>query len=342
MIGKKVKNFLKVERKIIYISNEHIKFKKISICFLVWNLLFVFWVSFSSIGFFLMHSAYINNEYKIIKLQREQHLLFSHIYILKNEVESFSNFVTNLNKYDRLKNIENNINKNIFIDNDNNKFIVLDRVKKTIKNVNKNFTVRTRSIEKLKNRLNLDNNKQIEYVSFENKDIEYLTNYVDKNVMESIVIKKDLYNNIDKLQSLEEFLNELPLYRPIHDIIISSQFGERVDPFSGKIKSHYGIDLAGPLLTKIFAPAEGKVIFTGMRGGYGNVLVLEHKNKIKTMYGHLNNFLVKIGDEVKRGQIIAVQGSTGKSTGAHLHYEIIKNKQIVNPSDFLREGEKIF
>ena len=116
---------------------------------------------------------------------------------------------------------------------------------------------------------------------------------------------------------------------------VSSEFGPRISPFTGKLGMHEGIDIATQLNREIYAPAIGIVEFVGVKGGYGNTLVLRHGRGISTLYGHLSSILVRRGQKVLRGSVIALVGNTGRSTGPHLHYEVRVNGVPVNPRRFI-------
>ncbi len=123
---------------------------------------------------------------------------------------------------------------------------------------------------------------------------------------------------------------------------ISSPFGPRVDPFTRRWKFHNGIDIAASYKTPIYALQEGKVIFSGWDGGYGKCIIIDHNYpdipkipRIQTKYAHNSKNLVKRGDYIRRGQIIGYVGSTGRSTGPHLHFEVIFNGKPINPIDYL-------
>ncbi len=120
---------------------------------------------------------------------------------------------------------------------------------------------------------------------------------------------------------------------------ISSVYGERRDPISGKSKFHYGIDIAAPKNSKIVAPLGGTVVYTKYSGsGYGNYLLLDHHNGYFTLFAHCNSIAVSSGQSVKQGQVIAYVGSTGYSTGNHLHFEVRDaNGNKLNPSNFVRK-----
>jgi murein DD-endopeptidase MepM/ murein hydrolase activator NlpD len=112
---------------------------------------------------------------------------------------------------------------------------------------------------------------------------------------------------------------------------LSSGFGSRYHPIDKKTKFHSGLDLAVPTGTRVNAAADGVVEFAGWKGGYGNLVVLRHPDGRQTRYGHLDKILVSEGDKLSAGQQFAISGSTGKSTGPHLHFEVRENGQVVNP-----------
>lgn len=116
---------------------------------------------------------------------------------------------------------------------------------------------------------------------------------------------------------------------------VTSDFGSRVDPYTSERVMHAGLDIAGPHGKEIIAPSDGTVVFAGLEGGYGNVLVIDHGYGIKTRYGHLASIKVKAGEHIKRGQEIAALGNTGRSTGPHLHYEVRVNGIAQNPRKFI-------
>jgi len=138
------------------------------------------------------------------------------------------------------------------------------------------------------------------------------------------------------LQEKVERLLATPSIIPTRGFI-SSNFGFRYNPFSGSRTFHAGIDIANRVGTKIFAPADGLVTYTGSLGGFGNVVRIEHGFGIVTKYGHNSKITVKKGDRVKRGDLIAEMGSSGRSTGPHLHYQVEMKGRSVNPKHFILE-----
>jgi len=135
-----------------------------------------------------------------------------------------------------------------------------------------------------------------------------------------------------------------PEGRPVNTGYISSGFGERVDPFTGGEEFHEGIDFAAPEGTPIHAVAAGIVTWAGPRGGYGNMVQIDHGNGYATRYGHAEKILVHVGETVNRGDVIALVGDTGRSTGPHVHFEVLMNGHEVNPASFiaLRAGSTPF
>jgi murein DD-endopeptidase MepM/ murein hydrolase activator NlpD len=116
---------------------------------------------------------------------------------------------------------------------------------------------------------------------------------------------------------------------------ISSTFGSRFHPIDKRVKFHGGLDIAVPTGSKVVASADGIVKFAGWKGGYGNVVIIEHPDGSETLYGHNSKLMVTEGQKVGGGDPISLSGSTGKSTGPHLHFEMRRNGQLVNPSKFL-------
>jgi murein DD-endopeptidase MepM/ murein hydrolase activator NlpD len=152
----------------------------------------------------------------------------------------------------------------------------------------------------------------------------------------------------DRSAELEEFyrdqtvlLSSTPSVWPVRGYL-SAAFGNRMDPFTAQKDFHPGIDISTPIGTKVHAPADGIVISSGQQGGYGNALTIDHGYGVVTRYGHLDSFAVKPGQRVKRGEVIAYVGSTGRSTGPHLHYEVWVRDQAQNPIHFILDEYRTF
>jgi murein DD-endopeptidase MepM/ murein hydrolase activator NlpD len=149
----------------------------------------------------------------------------------------------------------------------------------------------------------------------------------------------------DKLQALETLLLQnqlsrklLPSIPPVHTGFYSSNFGWRIDPFTGANAMHEGVDFVADKGTPIYASAGGVVDYAGLDASYGNMVEIDHGNDIVTRYAHASKVLVKVGQVVRRGQEIAEVGSTGRSTGNHLHFEVRYKGIAQNPVRFLQKA----
>lgn len=146
---------------------------------------------------------------------------------------------------------------------------------------------------------------------------------------------KNLFLTWKKLATLQSAVAVIPAMLPVKDFRYTSPYGFRYDPFNGGSAMHAGVDMAGAHGELIYATANGTVLQAGRSGGYGNLVELSHGKGIDTRYGHLSAILVKPGETVRQGQAIGRMGSTGRSTGTHLHYEIRVDGNAVNPKRFL-------
>jgi murein DD-endopeptidase MepM/ murein hydrolase activator NlpD len=144
-------------------------------------------------------------------------------------------------------------------------------------------------------------------------------------VLENMILTRELNKQV------------YPEGRPVQDGWISSYFGSRSDPFTGYTAVHKGVDFAGPEGTRVTAVAAGLVTYAGDRAGFGEMVEINHGNGLATRYCHNEKLLVKQGDMVRKGQELALMGSTGRSTGPHLHFEVLKNGAQVDPLRFIGE-----
>ena len=163
-----------------------------------------------------------------------------------------------------------------------------------------------------------------------------LTGRLDKLSAEATRQEQSLQELQAYFQDQKSILASTPSMWPARGWV-TSDFGSRLDPYTADRVMHAGLDIAAPHGKEVFAPSDGTVVFAGLEGGYGNVLVIDHGYGIKTRYGHLAKMLVKAGDKVKRGALIAAVGNTGRSTGPHLHYEVRVNGIPQNPRKFILE-----
>lgn len=144
-----------------------------------------------------------------------------------------------------------------------------------------------------------------------------------------------LAQSLQRLDAMERTLLAIPSTAPAHPMTLSSGFGYRSDPFNGGAALHAGLDVTGHHGQPILAAAAGRVVVAGRQAGYGNLVIIDHGHGLETRYGHLSGFDVKRGDIVTRGQKIARMGSTGRSTGTHLHFEVRTHGRAINPRPFL-------
>lgn len=141
--------------------------------------------------------------------------------------------------------------------------------------------------------------------------------------LESVILARELSEQI------------LPDGRPVRAGFISSYFGDRQDPFTGHQAFHKGLDFASKAGSDVVAVAAGVVTFAGQRAGYGSLVEVSHGNGYVTRYGHNQKTLVQVGQTVTRGEALALMGSTGRSTGPHVHFEVLRNGRQVNPLSFI-------
>ena len=128
--------------------------------------------------------------------------------------------------------------------------------------------------------------------------------------------------------------------RPVEKGWMSSRFGARIDPITGKRAWHTGVDFAGKEGSNIIAVAAGVVVYSGSRSGYGEVVEINHGSGFTTLYGHHKKNMVKVGDIVKKGQVVGLMGSSGRSTGPHVHFEVYKHGRIVDPSSYIHRSSR--
>jgi murein DD-endopeptidase MepM/ murein hydrolase activator NlpD len=146
---------------------------------------------------------------------------------------------------------------------------------------------------------------------------------------------------LGRMDAMERALAAIPTAMPAASMMMSSGFGYRADPFTGAAAMHAGLDFKGPVGTPILAAAEGKVVTAGFNGGYGNTIEIRHANGLVTRYAHLSGLNVRRGQMVDRGVQIGRMGSSGRSTGSHLHFEVRLNGQAINPRKFLEANPDV-
>lgn len=151
-----------------------------------------------------------------------------------------------------------------------------------------------------------------------------------------------LDSRISHWEALQGVMQRMPLSAPLDSYQISSTYGKRRDPINEHWAMHYGLDLSSPLKSPVHATAPGVVTFAGWKGKYGKLVEVDHGAGIKTRYGHLDKVLVKKGQKVKFRDKVGLLGNTGRSTGAHLHYEVAFKGKTKNPMKFIKAGQYVF
>ncbi len=147
-----------------------------------------------------------------------------------------------------------------------------------------------------------------------------------------------LDDRIARWDRLQELLRSLPLAAPLEQYRISSAFGQRKDPVNGRLSRHLGLDFRAKLATPVLSTAPGEVVFAAWKGRYGRLVEIDHGHGIRTRYAHLHKILVKPGQAVGHRETIGLLGSSGRSTGPHVHYEVLVNGKRHDPMNFLKAG----
>ncbi|WP_339846137.1 M23 family metallopeptidase [uncultured Halopseudomonas sp.] len=174
--------------------------------------------------------------------------------------------------------------------------------------------------ELLKN--NVDQESDVQSV------IDRLADRIDNRTQQMRLLEQLIMNRSADSNAMIDFL-------PVHEGYVSSSFGRRSDPMTGRIAMHTGTDFSAPRGTAIFAVGAGVVTFSGRKGAYGNMVEISHGDGYKTRYAHAHELKVEKGELVSKGQQIATVGTTGRSTGPHLHFEVYRNGMAVNPARYI-------
>ena len=169
---------------------------------------------------------------------------------------------------------------------------------------------------------------------------DYLAEEDPSQTLHSSINLLDL--QMDRWQGLQTLVRSLPLIAPLDQFRITSRFGPRHDPVNRRKSNHQGLDLGAPTHTPVMSPAPGTVRYAGWKGRYGRVIEIDHGNGLRTRYAHLRKILVKKGQDVEHREKIGLVGSSGRSTGPHLHYEVLVNGKPHDPMNFLKAGQHVF
>ncbi len=151
-----------------------------------------------------------------------------------------------------------------------------------------------------------------------------------------------LENNIALSNALREVMGRLPLSSPLDSYYLTSSYGKRRDPVNKRWAMHYGLDMGAPFRSTVYATAPGVVTYAGWKGRYGKFVEITHGNGVKTRFGHMSKILVKKGQKIAFRDKVGLLGSTGRSTGPHLHYEVVFKGKSKNPLKFIKAGRHVF
>ncbi|HVI88062.1 MAG TPA: peptidoglycan DD-metalloendopeptidase family protein [Dongiaceae bacterium] len=164
----------------------------------------------------------------------------------------------------------------------------------------------------------------------------------DENEQKLMMSVATLDGEVGRWEKLQVILRSLPLTAPVDHYYISSSFGERVDPINGEKAIHEGVDMVGALRSEVLATAPGTVVFAGWQTGYGQVVEIDHGFGVHTFYAHLDQLAVKKGQTVDYRDILGLLGTTGRSSGPHVHYEVRYDNKPLDPMGFLKAGRYVF
>lgn len=178
--------------------------------------------------------------------------------------------------------------------------------------------------------------------SINDNNINSAIKYVDE-LTRKLEFEKNQYSLITgKFKENKREYDNIPAIKPVDAKYMTSGFGIRFHPILRQNIMHEGIDILAEIGTPVMAPGNGVVVFTGSKNGYGNVIEIDHGYGYHTVYGHLSEILVSVGQQVKRREVIAKSGNTGLSTGPHLHYEVSLNGEKINPLNFFFDDLNLY
>ncbi|MDR2778343.1 MAG: M23 family metallopeptidase [Rickettsiales bacterium] len=331
-----LERFFYDSRYVITVSREGIKSRKVRPIFRLFYFLVCLWVIFTNVFFFFERKNQKFRLAEIDRLRADNLELSDRMAEIDGTIREFGDYFRTLNYYDRF----DRFRTEKFLEYGKNK-----RVRKRImarEGVHSGMELTLASVEEdlsLVNqamKLRADSiGNTLKLASLDRKVTEVGGD--QRNGGLNSVIRW----SIRRLNSFESFLNSIPIVRPMDSYRVSSRYGVRLDPFDGVSRMHSGIDLVGPYKSKIFVPADGVVKSVSRNGKFGNTVIIDHGNDIVTRYGHLGEIYVSGGDRVRKGDVLAVQGNTGRSTGNHLHYEISVNNVKQDPSTFFQIGDRL-
>lgn len=304
-----MKNLKDKKISIVIVPEKSTRIRRLNISYLTLYLVIsVLLVGLGAIGFVIFNYHHLQEENKAINnLTMENQMLYAEHKSMKSEIRSISN------ELEELRNLDARIRMMIGLSVQEDPFSAMGGPDE--ENIDEAF--------------DLNNSNQLARLKEIREKIIADARY---NVQEQ---EKSMVKLKDYMESQQSLLSSTPSIWPVKGFI-SSGFGPRKSPFTGRLTMHEGIDIAGPDGSAILATADGVITRSEYnKYGYGNLIEINHGYGYSTKYGHLKKRVVKIGDKVKRGQVIGYRGNTGRSKGTHLHYEVSINNVPVNPLNYI-------
>ena len=353
---KRLINSLLEQKEIVIISSSKIKKKRVGFGHKCLNLLFGIWVCFSTCFVFCSIKTFNAKDLKIKHLAEINTNLDNDLKSVNIILGNMKEYFATLNYYDRFKKMdvakisnENNLllNQQLMTENEYIKVLpVINSIDRDVKAINSLLDNRIDGIKSIIETSPELSKKTAQIYKVNYSNIDLVKNDSGLIPISSELLRKQEFLNIKEkiqyLNFLESFLNTIPISKPMNNYYLTSKFGLRTDPFTKTMKNHRGLDMAGNFGASVLATSDGVVEKVSSSKGFGNAVIVNHGNEIKTIYAHLKQSVVKVGDKVKRGDQVGVQGNSGRSTGPHLHYEIKINNVSVNPLNFVKMGERIY
>lgn len=298
-----------------YFSNRKLRFVEVSNFqkkFLFLTLFFSVLISFFIFGIYFVINGIVNPNSKVKSLQVENRELTNRLKEIHLKFNEVDNELAKLSQTNSLLRLKTNL--------------------VPLEDGTENFGVGGRVFEEISS----SNSEELGNI------ITSMNGMIDK-IDSKIKFEKSNYSEIESaLITNDKLYKSIPAIKPAEGYY-GDRFGMRMHPILKRRRMHNGIDIVSDVGTKVYSPGEGKVIFSGRRGGYGLTIEIEHGFGYRTLYAHLSKSKVKKGQKVKRGDLVAHSGKSGNlATGAHLHYELRHNGVALNPRNFIYDDVKLF
>lgn len=341
-------------KKIVVISDKSIVSLPVSSKFQITvsalALVLMLWVSYSTGKYFAYESIISEKDREIWSTNNNNEKLQYQVTDLHRNLKELNKYFENIRQYDQVarKDVPD-------LGNEGDKVASVKSDSESAGAQEILFNIRSKVIERIKSLENIISMTGVKIKDFasNNPDLQQSIVHTSEtggqggpyNPVDggSILFDKNHFDSeVNYLLELEKVIHSLPLSMPLKSRYITSGFGVRVDPLRKRLSMHDGIDIVGPYGAEIFSTAPGMVVFAGRNGSYGKFVEIDHGKGLTTRYGHLSKILVKKGEQVARNHLIGLQGSTGRSTGPHLHYEVRYDKKPRDPQNFLRAGKYVF